>query len=95
MNSDRDRNQILLKTAVIVPYYLFLVIELRNVLFISFVCYFIEFKVRELKFVFRNNCSSTLTANTKSNNNCYHTSADCQNPKFSKTRYHNSPFWFV
>ena len=52
MNSDRDRNQILLKTPVIVPYYLFLVMELRNVLFIDFVCYFTEFKVREFKFVF-------------------------------------------
>ena len=39
MNSDRDRNQILLKTSVIVLYYLFLVMELRNVLFINFVCY--------------------------------------------------------
>ena len=37
MNSDRDRNQILLKTPVIVPYYLFLVMELRNVLLILFV----------------------------------------------------------
>ena len=46
MNSDRDRNQILLKTPVIVPYYLFLVMELRNMLFINFVCYFTEFKVR-------------------------------------------------
>ena len=44
MNSDRDRNQILLKTPVIVPYYLFLVMELRNMLFINFVCYFTEFK---------------------------------------------------
>ena len=40
MNSDRDRNQILIKTPVIVPYYSFLVIELRNVLFINFICYF-------------------------------------------------------
>ena len=64
MNSDRDRNQILLKTPVIVPYYLLLVIELRNVLFISFICYFIEFKVHEFEFVFINNCLSTLTANT-------------------------------
>ena len=64
MNSDRDRNQILLKTPVIVPYYLFLVMELRNVLFINFVCYFTEFKVREFKFVLINNCLSTLTANT-------------------------------
>ena len=79
MNSDRDRNQILLKTPVIFPYYLLLVMELRNVLFINFVCYFTEFKVREFKFVFINNCLSTLTANTHRNNICYHTSADCQN----------------
>ena len=52
MNSDRDRNKILLKTPVIFPYYLFLVMELRNILFINFVCYFTEFKVREFKFVF-------------------------------------------
>ena len=52
MNSAGDRNQILLKTSVIVSYYLFLVMELRNVLFIDFVCYFTEFKVREFKFVF-------------------------------------------
>ena len=52
MNSDRDCNQILLETPVIVPYYLFLVMELRNVLFIDFVCYFPEFKVRKFKFVF-------------------------------------------
>ena len=39
MNSDRDRNQILLKTPVIVLYYLFLVMELRNVLFINFISY--------------------------------------------------------
>ena len=64
MNSDKDRNQILLITPVIVPYYLFLVMELRNVLFINFVCYFTEFKVREFKFVLINNCLSTLTANT-------------------------------
>ena len=51
MNSERDRNQILLKTLVIVPYYLFFVMELRSVLFINFVCYFTEFKVREFKFV--------------------------------------------
>ena len=79
MNSDRDRNQIPLKTPVIFPYYLLLVMELRNVLFINFVCYFTEFKVREFKFVFINNCLSTLTANTQRNNICYHTSADCQN----------------
>ena len=78
MNSDRDRNQILLKTPVIVPYYLFLVMELRNVLFINFVCYFTEFKVREFKILFINSLS-TLTANTKRNSICYHTSADCQN----------------
>ena len=65
MNSDRDRNQILLKTPVIVPCCLFLVMELRNVLFINFVCYLTKFKVREFKFVFINNCLSTLTANTK------------------------------
>ena len=64
MNSDRDRNKILLKTPVIFPYYLFLVMELRNILFINFVCYFTEFKVREFKFVLINNCLSTLTANT-------------------------------
>ena len=64
MNSDKDRNQILLITPVIVPYYLFLVMELRNVLFINFVCYFTEFKVREFKFVLINSCLSTLTANT-------------------------------
>ena len=79
MNSDRDRNQIPLKTPVIFAYYLLLVMELRNVLFINFVCYFTEFKVREFKFVFINNCLSTLTANTQRNNICYHTSADCQN----------------
>ena len=67
MNSNRDRNQILLKTPVIVSYYLFFVTELRNVLFINFVCYFTEFKVRKYKFVFINNCLSTLTANTKRN----------------------------
>ena len=50
MNSERNPNQILLKTPVIVPYYPFLVIELRNVLFINFV-YFTEFKVHEFKFV--------------------------------------------
>ena len=50
MNSERNPNQILIKTPVIVPYYPFLVIELRNVLFINFV-YFTEFKVREFKFV--------------------------------------------
>ena len=55
MNSDRDRNQILLKTVVIVPYYVLLVMELRNVLFINFVCYFTEFKVHEFKFVLINN----------------------------------------
>ena len=55
MNSDRDRNQVLIKTPVIVPYYLFLVMELRNVLFINFICYFTEFKVSKLKFVFINN----------------------------------------
>ena len=65
MNSDRDRNKILLKTPVIFPYYLFLVMELRNMLFINFVCYFTEFKVREFKFVFINNCLCTLTANAK------------------------------
>ena len=65
MNSDRDRNKILLKTPVIFPYYLFLVMGLRNILFINFVCYFTEFKVRESKFVFINNCLSTLTANAK------------------------------
>ena len=65
MNCDRDRNQILFKMPLIVPYYLFLVMELRNVLFINFICYFTEFKVREFKFVFINNCLSTLTANTK------------------------------
>ena len=65
MNSDGDRNQILLKTPVIVSYYLFLAMELRNVLFIDFVCYFTEFMVREFKFVFKNNCLSTLYANTK------------------------------
>ena len=37
---------------VIVPYYLFATTELRNVLFINFVYYFTEFKVREFKFVF-------------------------------------------
>ena len=52
MNFDRDRNQVLIKTPVIVPYYLFLVMELRNVLFINFICYFTEFKVSEFKFVF-------------------------------------------
>ena len=88
MNSDRDRNQILLKTPVIFPYYLLLVMELRNVLFINFVCYFTEFKVREFKFVFINNCLSTLTANTQRNNICYHTSADCQNQKVSRSLYH-------
>ena len=56
MNSDRDRNQVLLKTPVIVPCYLFLVMEPRNVLFINFICYFTEFKVSEFKFVFINNC---------------------------------------
>ena len=50
MNSERNPNQILLKTPVIVPYYPFLVIEPRHVLFINFV-YFTEFKVREFKFV--------------------------------------------
>ena len=65
MNSDRDRNKILLKTPVIFPYYLFLVMELRNILFINFVCYFTEFKVREFKFVLINNCLCTLTANAK------------------------------
>ena len=65
MNSDRDRNQILLKTPVIFPYYLLLVMELRNVLFINFVCYFTEFRVLEFKFLFINYCLSTLTANTK------------------------------
>ena len=95
MNSDRDRHQILHKTAVIVPCYLFLVMELRNVLFINFVFYFTEFKVHEFKFVFINNWLSTLTANTKRNNICYHTSAGCQNWKVSKSRYRNSSFWFV
>ena len=52
MNSDGDRNQILLKTPVIVPYYLFLVMDLRNVLFINFVCCFTEIKVREFKFAY-------------------------------------------
>ena len=65
MNSDGDRNQILLKTPVIVSYYLFLAMELRNVLFIDFVCYFTEFMVREFIFVFKNNGLSTLNANTK------------------------------
>ena len=65
MNFDRDRNQILLKMPVIVFYYLFLVMEFRNVLFINFVCYFTEFKIREFKFVVINNCLSTLTANAK------------------------------
>ena len=65
MNFDRDRNQILLKMPVIVSYYLFLVMEFRNVLFINFVCYFTEFKIREFKFVVINNCLSTLTANAK------------------------------
>ena len=65
MNFDRDRNQILLKAPVIVSYYLFLVMEFRNVLFINFVCYFTEFKIREFKFVVINNCLSTLTANAK------------------------------
>ena len=37
-------------------------VKLRNVLFINFVCYFTEFKVRKYKFVFINNCLSTLTA---------------------------------
>ena len=70
--------------------------ELRNVLFINFFCYFIEFKVREFKFVFIDNCLSTLTANTKKKKNiCYHTSVDCQNKKVSKSRYHNSSFEFV
>ena len=53
MNSDRDRNQILLKTPVIVPYYLFLVMELRNVLFINFICYFAEFKFVNSKILCR------------------------------------------
>ena len=65
MNSNRDCNQIFLETPVIVLYYLFLVMELRNVLFINFVCYFTEFRVLEFKFVFINYCLSTLTANTK------------------------------
>ena len=65
MNFDRDRNQILLKAPVIVSYYLFLVMEFRNVLFINFVCDFTEFKIRVFKFVVINNCLSTLTANTK------------------------------
>ena len=90
MNSDRDRNQVLLKTPVIVPYYLFLVMELRNVLFINFVCYFTEFKVCEYEFVFTNNCLSTLTANTKRNNICYHTSAHCHSWKVSKSCFYNS-----
>ena len=38
--------------------------ELRNVFFINFVCYFTEFKVREFKFVLINNCLSTITVNT-------------------------------
>ena len=42
MNSNGDRNQILLKTPVVVSYYFFLAMELRNVLFIIFVCYFTE-----------------------------------------------------
>ena len=64
--------------------------ELKNVLFINFVCYFTEFKVREYKFVFTNNCLSTLTANTKRNNICYHTSADCHSWKVSKSCFYNS-----
>ena len=95
MNSDRDCNQILLNTSVIVSYYLFLVMELRNVLFINFVCYFTEFKVRGYKFVFINNCLSRLIANTKTNIICYHTSANCQNWKVTKSCYHSSSFWFV
>ena len=55
MNSDGDRNQILLKTPVIVSYYLFLAMELRNVLFIDFVCYFTEFM-----FVNLNSCSKII-----------------------------------
>ena len=95
MNSNRDRNQILLKTPLIVSYYLFFVIELRNVLFINLVCYFTEFKVRKYEFVFINNCLSTLTANTKRNDICHRTSADCQSWKVSKSGYHNSSLWFV
>ena len=87
MNSNRDRNQILLKMPVIVFCYLFLIMELRKVLFINFACYFIECKVRKFKFVFINNYLSTLTANTIRNKICYHTSADCQNWKVSKSCY--------
>ena len=53
MNSDKDRNQILLITPVIVPYYLFLVMELRNVLFINFICHFTEFKFVNSKILYR------------------------------------------
>ena len=52
MHSHGDRDQIFLKTPVIVPHYLFLVMEIRNVLFINLVCYFTELKAREFKFVF-------------------------------------------
>ena len=52
-NDDKIGNEInLLKTPVIVPYYLFPVTKLRNVLFINFLCYFTEFKVCQFKFVF-------------------------------------------
>ena len=50
---------------MIVPHYLFPVAEFRNVLFINFVCYFTEIKVREFKFMFIKYCLSILTANTK------------------------------
>ena len=52
-NDNKISNEInLLKAPVIVPCYLFPVVELRNVLFINFICYFTEFKVLEFKFVF-------------------------------------------
>ena len=55
MNSDRDRNQVLLKTPVIVPYYLFLVMELE-------MCYsLISFVILlNLRFVNMNSCSQII-----------------------------------
>ena len=50
--STKKKQKNLLKAPMIAPYYLFPLRELRNVLFISFDCYFTGFKVCEFKFLF-------------------------------------------